>query len=258
MQQLMGHQTCWVVLIAKNWCWPSAPHTYPNARLSVTSRAIKEILLTVCSCSITCRKNKKINLKNPQQQEQSQKQLWILGTTQWQNSIVLLTPVFSSVILIPSREMFTQILCLCLPWERAATAMPYTHRTPQTVSETNATEILHTTITQIHLINWKVKEVHMYYADMESKVAGFGMPSLNSRSVNYRARILGQPFWTCTFSFIMESWLILSPLASGTSSMPISLALYLTPSPWNLASRYSSVFSGAEERKINGKIFNNA
>ena len=34
-----------------------------------------------------------------------------------------------------------------------------------------------------------------------------------------------------TFSFIMESWLILSPLASGTSSMPINLALYLTPSP---------------------------
>lgn len=47
----------------------------------------------------------------------------------------------------------------------------------------------------------------------------------------------------CTLSFIMESWHILSPLASGTSSTPISLALYLTPSPWNLPTRYSSVFS---------------
>lgn len=36
---------------------------------------------------------------------------------------------------------------------------------------------------------------------------------------------------SCTLSFIMESWHILSPRASGTSSMPISLALYLTPSP---------------------------
>lgn len=58
--------------------------------------------------------------------------------------------------------------------------------------------------------------------------------------------------WRCTLSFIMESWHILSPLASGTSSMPISLALYLTPSPWNLPSRYSSVFSSTvrkEEKK---------
>lgn len=55
--------------------------------------------------------------------------------------------------------------------------------------------------------------------------------------------------WCCTFSFIMESWHILSPLASGTSSMPISLALYLTPSPWNLPSRYSSVFSSTGKQK---------
>lgn len=45
--------TCCAVFMAKNWCCPSAPHTYPNARLSVTSLAMKEILLTMCSCSIT-------------------------------------------------------------------------------------------------------------------------------------------------------------------------------------------------------------
>lgn len=45
--------TCCAVLMAKNWCCPSAPHTYPNALLSVTSLAMKEILFTTCSCSIT-------------------------------------------------------------------------------------------------------------------------------------------------------------------------------------------------------------
>lgn len=59
-----------------------------------------------------------------------------------------------------------------------------------------------------------------------------------------------------TFSFIIESWLILSPLASGTSSTPINLALYRTPLPLNLASRNSSVFSGlaaAEKYRDNKK-----
>lgn len=45
--------TCCAVFMAKNWCCPSAPHTYPNALLSVTSLAMKEILFTTCSCSIT-------------------------------------------------------------------------------------------------------------------------------------------------------------------------------------------------------------
>ncbi len=44
-----------------------------------------------------------------------------------------LTPDFSSMILMPDMEMLTQILCLCLPWDRAATAIPWcktdnTHR----------------------------------------------------------------------------------------------------------------------------------
>lgn len=51
----------------------------------------------------------------------------------------------------------------------------------------------------------------------------------------------------------MESWHILSPLASETSSMPISLALYLTPSPLNLPSRYSSVFSNTKKKSIKKK-----
>ena len=46
-----------------------------------------------------------------------------------------------------------------------------------------------------------------------------------------------------TFSFIIESWLILSPLATGTSSVPIRLALYFTSLPFNLPKIYSSVFS---------------
>lgn len=45
--------TCCAVFMAKNWCCPSAPHTYPKALLSVTSLAMKEILFTTCSCSIT-------------------------------------------------------------------------------------------------------------------------------------------------------------------------------------------------------------
>lgn len=39
--------------------------------------------------------------------------------------VVQLTPDLSSMILIPDSEMLTQILCLCLPWERAASAMPW-------------------------------------------------------------------------------------------------------------------------------------
>lgn len=44
-----------------------------------------------------------------------------------------LTPDLSSMILMPDKEMLTQILCLCLPWDRAATAIPWwkknkTHR----------------------------------------------------------------------------------------------------------------------------------
>lgn len=36
-----------------------------------------------------------------------------------------LTPDLSSMILMPDKEMLTQILCLCLPWDRAATAIPW-------------------------------------------------------------------------------------------------------------------------------------
>lgn len=106
--------TCCAVLMAKNWCCPSAPHTYPNARLSVTSLAMKEILFTGCSCSIT----------------------WRIETFEFSGGVVSayqrvvknaaqLTPDRSSTILMPDMEMLTQILCLCLPWERAATAIPW-------------------------------------------------------------------------------------------------------------------------------------
>lgn len=42
----------------------------------------------------------------------------------WRDT-ALLTPDFSSMILMPDMEMLTQILCLCLPWDRAATAIPW-------------------------------------------------------------------------------------------------------------------------------------
>lgn len=37
----------------------------------------------------------------------------------------VLTPVFSSINFIPEREMLTQILCLCCPWDRPAAAIPW-------------------------------------------------------------------------------------------------------------------------------------
>lgn len=47
----------------------------------------------------------------------------------------------------------------------------------------------------------------------------------------------------CTLSFIMESWHNLSPRAAETSSIPISLALYRTPSPLNLFIKVASLRS---------------
>lgn len=39
--------------------------------------------------------------------------------------IILLTPVFSSKILIPPKETVKKIFCLCSPFERAAATIPY-------------------------------------------------------------------------------------------------------------------------------------
>lgn len=52
----------------------------------------------------------------------------------------------------------------------------------------------------------------------------------------------------CTLSFIMESWHNLSPRAAETSSIPISLALYRTPSPLNLFIRVASLRSWPKNR----------
>jgi hypothetical protein len=46
-------------------------------------------------------------------------------------SQTVLTPVFSSMILMPDMDMLTQILCLCLPWDREAIAMPCKDTTTQ-------------------------------------------------------------------------------------------------------------------------------
>lgn len=35
------------------------------------------------------------------------------------------------MIFIPDMEMLTQIRCLCLPWDRAATAIPWSKKTKQ-------------------------------------------------------------------------------------------------------------------------------
>lgn len=51
----------------------------------------------------------------------------------------------------------------------------------------------------------------------------------------------------CTLSFIMESWHNLSPRAAETSSIPMSLALYRTPSPLNLLIRVASLRSWPAE-----------
>lgn len=43
-------------------------------------------------------------------------------------TIVLLTPVFSSKILIPPKETVKKIFCLCSPFERAAATIPYRNK----------------------------------------------------------------------------------------------------------------------------------
>lgn len=52
-----------------------------------------------------------------------------------------------------------------------------------------------------------------------------------------------------TLSFIMESWHNLSPRAADTSSIPISLALYRTPSPLNLFIKVASLRSWPEKEE---------
>ncbi len=120
--------TCWDVLTAKNWCCPSAPQTYPNARLSVTSWAMNEILFTRCSCSITLKRYRKrwhgAHYKVNTEFYDKWSGQFLISQINLQMYTQLLTPVFSSTIFIPVREMFTHILCLCFPWERAAIAMP--------------------------------------------------------------------------------------------------------------------------------------
>lgn len=109
--------TCCAVLMAKNWCCPSAPHTYPNALLSVTSLAMKEILFTTCSCSITwVTSTSGFLISRPQHKS---------AELQSDATVMELTPDLSSMILMPDMEMLIQILCLCLPWDRAATAIPW-------------------------------------------------------------------------------------------------------------------------------------
>lgn len=128
MKKISKHVTvtCCAVFMPTNWCCPSAPHTYPNALLSVTSLAMKEILFTTCSCSITWIEEKCI-VKRTQGCTRCD------GDGGEKQGGAGLTPDLSSMILIPDKEMLTQILCLCLPWDRAATAIPWwkknkTHR----------------------------------------------------------------------------------------------------------------------------------
>lgn len=155
------------------------------------------------------------------------------------------------MILMPDMEMLTQILCLCLPWDRAATAIPCSKINNTCcslfVSKQNMTLINicaicahcrpllpgHVCSNQAAFAEHCVHNTH--HIINEYSLIYF----MNCKDSSAQSKIP-----CCTLSFIMESWHILSPLASGTSSMPISLALYLTPSPLNLPSRYSSVFSG--------------
>lgn len=92
--------------------------------------------------------------------------------------------------------------------------------------------VLCVAVTQTPPIEQEIDTVN----EFKTTVPGYRLTKTSFSTLTYATH-------SSTFSFIIESWHILSPLASGTSSMPISLALYLTPSPWNLPSRYSSVFS---------------